>query len=101
MLIILISCLASKGRSHMILRRIPNRDQNREGDEESKETTLESPMFDSKIKSLKDEIDALKEAIETKDKKIEEQEDYTDLLSSLYDKGIIDVDEDGNILEQD
>ena len=56
-------------------------------------------MFDSKIKSLKDEIDALKETIETKDKKIEEQEDYTDLLSRLYDKGIID--EDGNILEQD
>ena len=99
MLIILISCLASKGRSHMILRHIPNRDQNREGDEESKERTLESPMFDSKIKSLKDEIDALKETIETKDKKIEEQEDYTDLLSRLYDKGIID--EDGNILEQD
>ena len=56
-------------------------------------------MSDSKIKSLKDEIDAQKETIETNDKKIEEQEDYTDLLSWLYDKGIIDEDE--NILEQD
>ena len=34
----------------MILRHIPNRDQNREGDEGSKERTLESSMFDSKIK---------------------------------------------------
>ena len=29
----------------MILRHIPNHDQNREGDQESKERTLESPMF--------------------------------------------------------
>ena len=52
-----------------------------------------------KIQSLKSEIERLKEVINQKERDSQDQEKYAELLSELYEKGIINT--DGNFINSE
>ena len=84
--------LVSKGRSHHLLRKKLLRDQREEKNkiEEEKEQALLS------ITPMRREIDELKQELQNKEKEVMEFSKDSEILRSLYDRGVIDL--DGNPL---
>ena len=87
-----ISIIVSKGRSHHLLRKKLLRDQREEKDkiEEEKEQALLS------ITPMRREIDELKQELQNKEKELMEFNKDSEILRSLYERGVIDL--DGNPL---
>ena len=87
-----ISIIVSKGRSHHLLRKKLLRDQREEKNkiEEEKEQALLS------ITPMRREIDELKQELQNKEKELMEFNKDSEILRSLYERGVIDL--DGNPL---
>ena len=64
-----------------------------------KDEEVKSEESDEDINDLKEEINSLTQQLKNKDKEIQKNEKYVDLLSDLFQKGIIDS--DGNFIEQE
>ena len=81
--------LVSKGRSHHLLQKKLLRDQREEKNkiEEEKEQALLS------ITPIRREIDELKQELQNKEKEVMEFSKDSEILRSLYDRGVIDLDE--------
>ena len=95
----LISYIASKGRSHLLLR---NRKQNnikKKNFSLYKEEESKSDVEEEKnVSDLKDEIYSLTKKLNDKEKEAKQNEKYADLLSDLFQKGIIDA--EGNFIQE-
>ena len=92
----LIRIIATKERSHMLIRKsseIPVRRQLRE---ENKDEEDKDENKDSQILYLKNEVAKLKEELRVNNDSIDRNDKYADLLNDLFHKGIID--EEGNFL---
>ena len=90
--------LASKGRSHLLLRtfkekKVKSRNIRLYKDEESK-----SEEEKEEINVLKEEIKTLTKKIKEKETEINKNEKYADLLGDLFQRGIIDA--DGNFIDE-
>ena len=83
----------------MLLRNKRNSDVEIESKEEEKQADAKIIKSERKIQSLKTEIERLKEMLNQKEINSEQNEKYAELLSELYEKGIIDM--DGNIIIPD
>ena len=88
--------IATKGRSHLLLRTPKQKNERKKNislykDEEDK---LEEES--KEVESLKDEIKNLTQQLKKKEEEIKDNEKYGDLLSDLFQKGIID--EEGNFI---
>ena len=91
--------LASKGRSHLLLRtpkekEVKSRNIRLYKDEESKSEEEEK----EEINVLKEEIKILTKKIKEKETEIKKNEKYADLLGDLFQWGIIDA--DGNFIDE-
>ena len=63
-----------------------------------KDEEIKGEESDEDIDTLKNEIKSLTQQLKDKDKVIDKSEEYADLLSDLFQKGIIDS--QGNFIEQ-
>ena len=89
--------IATRGRSHLLMRTSKHKNErarhvNLYKDEESKSEDEENC-----IDTLKDEIKKLSQELNEKQNEIRKNEKYGDLLSDLFQKGIIDS--EGNFIE--
>ena len=75
----------------MLLRDKSNKYLKSDSYEEEKEFEGSDAKSTRKIQSLKQEIEKLKNIINQKEKDSQENEKYAELLSELYDKGLIDT----------
>ena len=82
--------LASKGRSHMLIRKKMASNFPEIQTEETEEGFNSNRENDSKIKLLQAEILKLRDKLEQKDAAQEKPDKYADLLNDLFHKGIID-----------
>ena len=82
--------IATKGRSHKLIRKREARVMEEELKEESKGDLNSNLYKDNQILILKKEIDRLKEELEANQNAQEEGDKYAELLSDLFNKGIID-----------
>ena len=76
----------------MLLRYKRNSEVEIESKEEEKQADVKIIISERKIQSLKKEIERLKEILNQKEINSEQNEKYAELLSELYEKGIIDMD---------
>ena len=76
----------------MLLRNKRNSEVEIESKEEEKQADVKIIKSERKIQSLKTEIERLKEMLNQKEINSEQNEKYAELLSELYEKGIIDMD---------
>ena len=77
----------------MLLRNKRSSDDVSESKEEDKQTEIREIKSERKIQSLKSEILRLTDIIKKKEVNTQQNEKYAELLSELFEKGIIDVDE--------
>ena len=85
--------LASKGKSHLFLKKNilrKERERNEEEELERKEELDSIPLFQNKIRELEEDL-------AEKNKEIENLEKDQDILRDLYECGIIDA--NGNLIE--
>ena len=85
--------LASKGKSHLLLKKnilCKERERKEEEELERKEELYSIPLFQNKIRELKEDL-------AEKNKEIENLERDQDILRDLYERGIIDA--NGNLIE--
>ena len=75
----------------MLLRDKSNKYLKSDSYEEEKEFEGSDVKSIRKIQSLKQEIEKLKNIINQKEKVSQENEKYAELLSELYDKGLVDT----------
>ena len=98
MLCKLLNCLASKGRSHLLIRTPKQRNIKTRNVALYREDESKSDEEEEKdARSLKDEVISLTKKLNEKEKEIEKHEKYADLLSDLFQKGIIDG--EGNFIQ--
>ena len=83
----------------MLLRNKRSSDDVSESKEEDKKTELEKIKSERKIQSLKSKIERLTDIIKEKEVNTQQNEKYAELLSELFEKGIIDV--DGKFINSD
>ena len=85
--------IVKKGKSHLLLKSAINKKRNelQRQNEEEKDGQREA------IEILQEEITSLKKELLERDKVIDEYENDSEILKSLYNKGIIDL--DGNVIE--
>ena len=76
----------------MLLRNNRNSEVEIESKEEEKQADVKIIKSERKIQSLKTEIERLKEMLNQKEINFEQNEKYAELLSEIYEKGIIDMD---------
>ena len=76
----------------MLLRNKRNSVVEIESKDEEMQADLKIIKGERKIQSLKTEIERLKEMLNQKEINSEQNEKYAELLSELYEKGIIDMD---------
>ena len=94
-LLISLLCLVDKGKSHKLLRKAILYDQRkaRQLDEEELKDAA------SLVPGLKREIDELVKELDSKNEKIEEYERQAQMLSNLFDLGVIDG--EGNLIKKE
>ena len=92
----LIRIIATKGRSHMLIRKSSEVPVRRQLREENKDEEDKDENKDSQILYLKNEVAKLKEELRVNNDSIDRNDKYADLLNDLFHKGIID--EEGNFL---
>ena len=91
--------LAAKGRSHLLLRDLEE-EKTVKGLKKIKDKQEAEPIeAGQEIRSLKDEILRLENEMELNNQRLIEENEHRELLSSLYEKGIID--EEGNLVENE
>ena len=93
----LLSLIASRGRSHMLIRRGASPV---EEEKENVEVTNQNIRFESQsnqIEMLKNEVTKLKAELDNKSKDADLNNKNADILHKLYKSGYID--EEGNILD--
>lgn len=90
-----INRLVSKGKSHKLLRKALLKDKR---DELELNTKMLKEMSDQ-VPTLKEEIYNLKLELDKKDDELREREGDAEILSKLFEKGLID--ENGDIIEKD
>ena len=83
----------------MLLRNKRSSDDVSESKEEDKQTEIREIKSERKIQSLKSEIERLTDIIKEKEVNTQQNEKYAELLSELFEKGIIDV--DGKFINSD
>ena len=83
----------------MLLRNKRSSDDVSESKEEDKQTEIREIKSDRKIQTLKSEIERLTDIIKEKEVNTQQNEKYAELLSELFEKGIIDV--DGKFINSD
>ena len=83
----------------MLLRNKRSSDDVSESKEEDKQTEIIEIKSERKIQSLKSEIERLTDIIKEKEVNTQQNEKYAELLSELFEKGIIDV--DGKFINSD
>ena len=83
----------------MLLRNKRSSDDVSESKEEDKQTEIREVKSERKIQSLKSEIERLTDIIKEKEVNTQQNEKYAELLSELFEKGIIDV--DGKFINSD
>ena len=76
----------------MFIRNKRNSEDEFESKEEEEQADVKIIKSERKIQSLKAEIKRLKEILNQKEINSEQNEKYAELLSELYEKGIIDMD---------
>ena len=86
---IILCFIAAKGSSHLLLRDKSNKYLKSDSYEEEKKFEGSDAKSTRKIQSLKQEIEKFKNIINQKEKNSQENEKYAELLSELYDKGLI------------
>ena len=87
-----------KGRSHLLLR-IPKISSSKKRNMPLyKDEEIKHEESDEDVNSLKEEIERLNTKLTQKEKESQESQKYADLLSDLYEKGIIDA--DGNFINE-
>ena len=82
-----------------MLRNKRSSDDVSESKEEDKQTEIREIKNERKIQSLKSEIERLTDIIKEKEVNTQQNEKYAELLSELFEKGIIDV--DGKFINSD
>ena len=82
-----------------MLRNKRSSDDVSESKEEDKQTEIREIKSERKIHSLKSEIERLTDIIKEKEVNTQQNEKYAELLSELFEKGIIDV--DGKFINSD
>ena len=82
-----------------MLRNKRSSDDVSESKEEDKQTEIREIKSERKIQSLKSEIERLTDIIKEKEVNTQQNEKYAELLSELFEKGIIDV--DGKFINSD
>ena len=97
--IFLLFIVASKGRSHLLLRTPKERNLKKRNIPLYRDEEEKGEESDEDINAMKDEIKSLTQQLKEKDKEINKNEKYADLLSDLFQKGIIDS--QGNFIDQD
>ena len=93
-----INIIASKGRSHLLMRTPKLKSDRKKNMHLYKDEEEKSEDEKNDVKILKDEIKKLNEQLNDKQKEIRKSEKYGDLLSDLFQKGIID--NEGNFIEE-
>ena len=83
----------------MLLRNKRSSDDVSESKEEDKQTEIREIKSERKIQSLKSEIERLTGIINEKEVNTQQNKKYAELLSELFEKGIIDV--DGKFINSD
>ena len=83
----------------MLLRNKRSSDDVSESKEEDKQTEIREIKSERKIQLLKSKIERLTDIIKEKEVNIQQNEKYAELLSELFEKGIIDV--DGKFINSD
>ena len=83
----------------MLLRNKRSSDDVSESKEEDKQTVIREIKSERKIQSFKSEIERLTDIIKEKEVNTQQNEKYAELLSELFEKGIIDV--DGKFINSD
>ena len=83
----------------MLLRNKRSSEDVSESKEEDKQTEIREIKSERKIQSLKSEIEKLTNIIKEKEDNNQQNEKYAELLSELFEKGIIDV--DGKFINSD
>ena len=83
----------------MLFRNKRSSDDVSESKEEDKKTEIREIKSERKIQSLKSEIERLTDIIKEKVVNTQQNEKYAELLSELFEKGIIDV--DGKLINLD
>ena len=83
----------------MLLRNKRSSDEVSESNKEDKQTEIREIKSERKIQSLKSEIERLTDIIKEKEVNTQQNEKYAELLSELFEKGIIDV--DGKFINSD
>ena len=83
----------------MLLRNKRSSDDVSESKEEDKQTEIREIKSERKIQSFKSEIERLTDIIKEKEVNTQQNEKYAELLSELFEKGIIDV--DGKFINSD
>ena len=91
--------LASKERSHLLLRDPDENKIPRKVKEKLDQKDQELDEADMTIHTLKNEINELSNKIKRKSEEIKEGSNYADMLNELSHRGIIN--ENGNIIEND
>ena len=76
----------------MLIRNKRNSEGEIESKEEEKQADVKVIKSERKIQSLKTEIERLKEMLNQNEINSEQNEKYAELLSELYENGIIDMD---------
>ena len=92
-----LNIIASKGRSHLLLRTPKQKSGKKKNVILYKDEDSKSEEEKDDIEALKDEISALTEKLREREAKSNENDKYEDLLADLFQKGVID--EDGNFIK--
>ena len=85
----LFSFIAAKGSSHLLLRCKSIKELISDINEEEKDLTKSHNKIERKIRIVKREIKKLRDVITQKEKDSQENQKYEELLSELYDRGVI------------
>lgn len=91
------SVLAVKGRSHKLIRKRKNAEDDDKEEEKNQNFAKQRQEFESKIDKLKDQVNSLSQELESKEDALKEKDKFGDLLNELYQRGIID--KEGTLLE--
>ena len=91
--------LSAKGSSHLLLRDLEEEKTVKELKKIKDKQEAELIEAGQEIRMLKDEILRLENEMELNNQRLIEENEHRELLSSLYEKGIID--EEGNLVENE
>jgi uncharacterized protein YlxW (UPF0749 family) len=94
--IFVIPNIASRGRSHYLLKSSRKEEENRAMQVEEKAKERE---HQAQVSGLENEIHALQNELKDADEKMEKMKKNSDILSDLFEKGIID--DNGNLIQND